>query len=146
MSTAFVGLLDGLAASLTAAPALAGGRIGINRLRPIPAGQSTAIVLRLEQSDGTEFVLGSLRWRTTILVECYARAVAGSDPAAAVDALLESTWQRLAAFRDDLLGTDICIDPRIKWDYDDSDTPVVCAAIQLTATQNTSAGSLQAQL
>ena len=146
MSTAFTALVAELAAALAAAPALAGGRIGINRLRPIPAGQSTAIVLRLEQSEGSEFVLGLLRWRTTIAVECYARAVAGSDPAAAVDALLESTWQRLAAFRADLLGADVCIDPKVKWDYDDSDTPVVCAAIQLTASQNTSSSSLQAQL
>ncbi|MDO9277133.1 MAG: hypothetical protein Q7U05_01040 [Polaromonas sp.] len=146
MSTAFTSLVAELAAALAAAPALAGGRIGINRLRPIPAGQSTAIVLRLERSNGSEFVLGTLRWNTTILVECYARAVAGSDPAAAVDDLLQSTWQRLAAFRADLLGADVCIDPMIKWDYDDSETPVVCAAIQLTASQSTSTSSLQAQL
>jgi hypothetical protein len=146
MSTAFTGLMAELVATLAAEPALAGGRIGINRLRPIPAGQSTAIVLRLEQSQGTEFVLGTVQWNTTILVECYARAVAGSDPAAAVDDLLQSTWQRLAAFRADLLGADVCIDPKIKWDYDDSDTPVVCAAIQLTASQSTSTNSLQAQL
>jgi hypothetical protein len=141
--SAFTVILAGLSAALQVAPALAGGNISTNRLRPIPAGQSMAIVLRLSQAEGTEYVLGSLSWKSAYTVECYARATAGSDPVAAVDALLVDVWQRLAALGTDALGADITINPQIDWQYDDAETPVVCAVIQLAALHHTNTSNLQ---
>ena len=143
--SAFTIILASLSAALLAAPALAGGHISTNRLRPIPAGQSTAIVLRLSQAEGAEYVLGSLNWKSSFTVECYARANAGSDPVAAVDALLLDVWQRLAALSTDVLGADISLNPQIDWQYDDAETPVVCAVIQLVALHATSTANLQPQ-
>lgn len=143
--SAFTVILASLSAALRAAPALAGGNISTNRLRPIPAGQTSAIVLRLAQAQGLEFVLGSLDWKSAIVVECYARVASGSDPVDAVDALLGDVWQRLAAINFNSLGADITINPQIDWQYDDGETPMVCAAIQLTVQHRTSTANLQPQ-
>lgn len=141
--SAFTVLLANLSSALMVVPALADGRISTNRLRPIPSGQATAIVLRLHQAQGVEFVLGSLGWKTAITVECYARSVAGSDPVADVDALLLDVWLRLAAIDTSTLGADITINPQIDWQYDDAETPVVCAQIQLTVQHRTTTSNLQ---
>ena len=143
MSTAFAALQAALLAALTAAPALAGGRISANRLRPIPTGQNTAIVLRMGRSKGSEEVLGALDWQTPFAVECYARAAAGADPQPAVDVLLSDVWARLAALNDATLGASISINPEIDWQYDDADTPAVCAVIQITAQHRTARATLQ---
>jgi hypothetical protein len=143
MSTAFATLQAALLAALTAAPALAGGRISANRLRPIPTGQSTAIVLRLDQAEAQEQVLGALDWQTAFVVECYARAAAGVDPQPAVDSLLNDVWQRLAAREAASLGASITISPKVDWQYDDADTPVVCAVIHLVAQHRTALTTLQ---
>ena len=49
-ATAFVAIQTALMGALTAAPALAGGRIHANHLRPIGTGHATALVVRLDQS------------------------------------------------------------------------------------------------
>lgn len=143
MSTAFTAIQAALLAALQAAPALAGGRISVNRLRPIPAGQDSAIVIRLDQANGTEMVLGLVDWQTAFAVECYARAAAGSDASVAVDALLGDTWARLAALDFTDLGAAIALDPQIDWQYDDADTPVVCAVIRIKAQHRTQLATLQ---
>lgn len=141
--TAFATIQAALLAALTAAPALAGGRISANRLRPIAAGHSTAIVLRLDQSQGGEEVLGALDWQTVFAIECYARAAAGADPQPAVDGLLNDVWARLGALNDATLGASISINPKVDWQYDDADTPVVCAVIQIVARHRTARATLQ---
>lgn len=144
MSTAFSGIQAAIIAALSAATALAGGRITANRLRPIAAGNNTAIVVRLDSSAGTEFVIGYTDWRTEFAVECYARASAGADPAAAVDALLFDAWGRLAVLDFETLGASISLEPKIDWQYDDLDSPTVCAAIRVTAQHRTASASLTA--
>lgn len=143
MTTAFSSIQTALLAALTASPALASGNISTNRQRPIPAGQSTAIVLRLDQSDGTEMVLGALDWNTAYTVECYARgSSATTEMVAAVDALLAAAWARLAALTYESLGADIAVNPRIDWQYDDTDTPVICAVIRITCSHRTARNTL----
>lgn len=138
MSTSrFTAVQAAILAALQAAPALAGGHISTNRLRAIPVNQAAAIVLRLDQTAGSEVALGTIDWQTTFVVECYTRAATGADPAAAVDTLLADTWARLAALDGGALGADINIAPQIDWQYDDADTPVVCAVIRLAATHRT---------
>jgi len=144
MSTAFASIQAALQAALSAAPALAGGRISANRVRPIPAGQATAIVLRLEQSAGDDSVMGLTAWQTAYTIECYGRASVGSDPSGAVDALLSDTWDRLAGIDLSAQGTSISLQPQIDWQYDDTDTPQACAVIRLTAQHYTTQATLQA--
>lgn len=143
MTTAFASVQSELIAALGTAPALAGGRIYANRLRPIAAGSNTAIVVRMDAADGTEQVLGSIDWATTYAVECYARSATGADPAAAVDALLADTWARLAALDFTTLDASITLSPKIDWQYDDAETPVVCAVIHLSAQHRTALVTLQ---
>ena len=142
MSSAFFDIQTALIAALSSATALAGGRIYANRLRPITANQASAIVVRLDQAQGTEMVIGSVDWSTAYAVECYARAASGTDPAAAVDALLTDAWARLAALDFTALDAVISINPQIDWQYDDAETPVVCAVMRLTAQHRTSLAAL----
>lgn len=142
MSTAFATLQASLLAAIVATPSLAGGRVSVNRMRPIPAGQDTAIVLRLEAAEGHEFVIGSIDWNSTYVVECYARGSAGADPESAVDTLLLDTWARLAALDFSQIGAAVTVDPKIQWQYDETDTPIVCAVIHLSAQHTTTSASL----
>lgn len=143
MSSAFTTLIAALKAALQAQPALAGVSITANRLRPISASQATAIVLRLDRAEAVEHVIGMLDWRSSIIVECYARAPGGGDPATAADALLGAVWQTIAAIDTSEIGADIALNPQIDWQYDDAETPIVCALIQLTAHHRTSTSTLQ---
>lgn len=145
MSTAFQAIAAAIAAALTAAPALAGGRVYANRLRPLPEGVATAIVVRLDKSAGSEQVLTALDWTSTFAIECYARGASGSDPADAVDALLQAAWARLAALDAAALGAmAIVINPAIDWIYDEADGPVVCASVGLQVQHRTAVATLTA--
>lgn len=141
--TAFVSIQSALITALSTTPALAGGRIYTNRLRPIASVSNTAIVVRLDGAEGAEEVLGSLDWQTNLTIECYARSATGADPAAAVDALLSDVWARLGAVNFTTLDASISINPKIDWQYDDAETPVVCAVIHLSAQHRTALVTLQ---
>lgn len=143
MSTAFQSIADALVAALLAGPALAGGRVYANRLRPLPAGQASAIVVRMEQSAARETVLGAHDWDSQFVVECCARGATGADPAAAVDALLADAWARLAGINASALGAmSVALNPQIEWQYDEADTPVVCAAVRLLVQHRTPVATL----
>lgn len=142
-ASAFAAIQSALLAGLTATPALAGGRISNQLLRPIPTGQATAIVLRLEHAEGAEVMLGRIDWRTDYTVECYARGTAsGDDAVALVDALLQSTWARLSALDLAALDAQLSIDPRIDWQYEATETTLVCAVLRLTVTHRTAVTAL----
>ena len=144
MTSAFVGLQNSLVAALVSAPALAGGRIYANRLRPVSAASTTAVVVRLDKTEGLQMVIGALDWTSAYSVECYARAPGAGEPATAIDQLLSDVWARLCALDATALGAiDITVAPRIDWQYDDSETPLVCAVIQLSVQHRTLPNSLQ---
>ena len=97
MSTAFASIQAAIIAELSAATALADGRMYANRLRPIGAGHASAIVVRLEQTSGTEMVIGTVDWQSSFTVECYGRAASGADPAASgMICLISSISRRIA--------------------------------------------------
>lgn len=145
MSTAFKTIADGLVAALMAAPALAGGRIWSNRLRPLPERMATAVVVRQGQSNGAETVLGALDWATPLAVECYGRGVAGLDPADAVDELLMDVWARLSVIDAGALGAmAITINPSIDWQFDEAETPMACAIVHLVVQHRTPVATLAA--
>lgn len=136
-------LLQAIVNSLTAAPALADGRVFANRLRPVSAPSGTAVVVRLQNSTGNKPVIHAIDWATTLQIECYARTTAQADPAQAVDDLLQAVWARLSALDPANLSLmDINLQPAIGWDYDDGETPTACAVIRLQAVHRTPTTSL----
>ena len=144
--TAHLAIASAVVAALTAAPALAGGRVTLNKLRPVAAGDGTAIVVRLGRSVGQEQSLGVIDWTTTLDVECHARASAGAEPAAAVDVLLADAWARLADLNATSLGAmAVQIGSDIDWQFDDMDTPVASATVRLQVLHRTAATSLTAR-
>lgn len=144
MSTAFASIRAAIKAALSGAPALAGGRIYPNRLRPIAAGVSTAIVVRQAPANGTEMIIGSVDWTTYYVIECHARGAPGTDPADAVDGLLADVWSRLSVLPFETLGANVALDPSIDWQFDDADTTLACAVLRLTAQHRTTTPQLTA--
>jgi hypothetical protein len=136
MTTAFLALQSAIAAAL--APAIPLGSVSLNRRRPIPAGQSSAIALHLDQTSGDETVLGMLDWTTNFSVECYAKATAGADPAGAVDALFADVWARLSAIDAGALNAiAVTINPQLDWQYDETDASLVCVVTRLSVQHRT---------
>lgn len=145
MSSAFLQIQNGIAAALSSAPALAGGNLQLNSLRPIAEGVNTALVVRLGNTAGNEETLGTNYWLTNYTVECYARVATGVDPASGADALLLAVWDRIAALDPSSIGaSEITLSPQIDWQYDDSATPLVCAVVRLSVAHRTPYNSLLA--
>lgn len=145
MSSAFKSLTDALVAACLQTPALAGGRIWANRLRPVSTLQTTAVVVRLVQTRSAENMLGMLDWQTQFAVECYGRGTTGADPADAVDALLLDVWSRLASVNAASLGAmAVVINPAIEWQFDEAETPMACAIVSLLVQHRTPVAALVA--
>lgn len=145
MSTTFAATHAAILAGLSSAPALASGNIRSNRMRPIPAAQNSALVLRIKPADGAEVVLGQYGWVGGWAVECYYRGASfEEDLVAGVDPLLAATWERLAALNLSTIGVDLSVNPTIDWQFDDGETPMVCAVIGLTASHTTATTTLTA--
>lgn len=147
--SAHLAIQAALVALLTATPALAGGNVKANSVRPLAVQSTTGVVVRMLQSRAdTPRALGAgYEWQTLLAVECLARAAgSGSEPAAAVDALLEGAWARIAAWQPAAaLGViDVRMAPSIDWQVDDGETPLVAATISLTVQHRTQAASLAA--
>lgn len=127
----------------TALAGLAGGRVYLNRLRPLPAGQDTGIVVRLEQSAGRAMPGGAMDWSTTLRIECVARGTPGADPAAAADSMLAAAWAILTALSvTDLKARAVALDPIVDWQYDDAEAPYVSAALSVRILHFTSYSTL----
>lgn len=145
MSSAFLQIQAGIVAALTSAPALAGGNLQLNVLRPIAEDVATALVVRLGNAAGNNETLGNKYWLTNYTVECYARVATGVDPASGADALMLAVWDRIAALDPSSVGaSEITLSPQIDWQYDDSATPLVCAVIRLSVAHRTPYNSLLA--
>ena len=146
--SAHLSIQSAIVSALLAAPALAGGNVQANTLRPVSSSKTSAVVVRLLQSRAaTPQTLGAgYDWTTTYQVECLARGAAGSsESAATVDALLESAWSRLSTLNPAGLGVmDVRMQPAIDWQMDDAETPLVAAVISLSVNHRTQATSLAA--
>lgn len=145
--TAFLHLQSAVVGALTASPSVAGGRVWENRRKPIQAGHATAVVVRLDASDGELTLAGHgapMRWSTTVAIECYSRAAATTDPAESVDALLGEVWHRITTADLSSVGVQaLDMKPQIDWQYDEGDSPMVCAVIRLVVLHQTNFDSLQ---
>jgi len=138
MATAFLDIANAIKAELLVATALAGGRIYKNRLRPLAVGHDSAVVVRLEGSVAQEDVLGKNDWVTTFIIECYGRGTTGNDPAEAADTLLAAVWARLAALSVSAYeAQSLTLNPEIRWEYEDAETPLVAASFKLEVQHRT---------
>lgn len=147
--SAHLAIQTALVALLTAAPALAGGNVKANTVRPIAAQHASGVVVRMLQSraDYPRVLGAGYEWQTSYAVECIARgANASAEPAATVDALLEAAWARIAVWQPaaNLGVIDVRMSPAITWQTDDADTLMVAAVISLTVQHRTQAASLAA--
>jgi len=146
--SAHLSIQSAIVAALLAAPALAGGNVQANTLRPLASSKSSAVVVRMLQSRAAtpQMISGPYDWVTTYQVECLARGAAGSsESAAAVDGLLMDAWQRLSTLSPAGLGViDVRMQPAIDWQMDDADTALVAAVISLQVNHRTEATTLAA--
>lgn len=118
--------------------------VGRVRLRSIPAGTSTALVVRPVGSDVVSDELNGypISWRATYQVECYARAVNGAAPDEAVDALLAAAYSRIL-FDPTLGGLAIQLQPQsIAYDFDVDGEQTVCAVLSFSALHRTVGATL----
>lgn len=145
MSSAFQSIAERIVAALVAAPTLADGRVFVKRLRPLPVGVSTAIVVRWEQSAAQENVLGAHDWDTPFVIECYSRGDVYDPDNLAADALLVEAWARLAALDATALGVmALSVNPSLDWQVVEGDTPAECVSIRLGVQHRTPVASLTA--
>lgn len=146
--SAQLAIQSAIIAALVAAPAAAGGNVKANTTRPVAAGSSSAVVVRLVQSTAAtpQTLGGPYDWTTAYQVDCLARGSTGaSDPVAAVDALLDLVWARLSTLVTTGLGVmDVRMQPRIDWTIDDAETPLVAATVTLQVNHRTTATTLAA--
>lgn len=134
--SAFLDLSDAVVAALVAAPAvLRADRVRRGRNLPMPAAWTSAIDVRTISSSGSiDNIAGTtLRWKTLIGVEITARAEAGTDGEAAIDALLLAVFGRLADAAVSMPSgvISVALSPAVKWDVDEADTTVVRAGLTL---------------
>jgi len=146
--SAHLAIQSAIVAARVAAPAVAGGNVRTNATRPMAAGVSGGVVVRLVQSRAaTPQVLGGpYDWTTQYSIECLARSATGSaDPVAAVDALLALVWERLSTLNTTGLGViDVRMQPAIDWQVDDAETPTVAAVVNLLVNHRTTSTTLTA--
>lgn len=141
-STAFASITAAVGAALQAAHP--GVSVSVNRTRPVSAGSSSALrVYLLNSKRDPSGPLDGTYWLTTILVDCMARAPAGSDPAQAVDGLLTTAWAALIGAPLSIPGVfDIDSVPAIEWEFDSADTQSACATIRLLVRHSTQLSTL----
>lgn len=143
MSTPFINLAVAVQNLLLASPALAGGNVFRDRMPPVQRNLSSAVVIKLDKTQGERASTngGPTDWGTLFAIECYARCASNALPSEAVDALLQSCFERLAG-QGGALGLsveDILPDPRIEWDLGEGDTPLVCVTFTVQIVHRTQA-------
>lgn len=141
--TAFQRLAVGLVSVLTASPALASGAVKANPTRPWAENVSQAVAVRLGRADRVSGDSCGDHWQLVMEFECAARGTTGTDPAAAVDALLSAVADRVAAA--DLSAFAVVErDPQgaIQWAFDATDKPNAAATLSLGFTVHTATDRL----
>jgi hypothetical protein len=133
------------AAMLATSPQpLAGGRVWLNRMRPISQADESAIVISIDGARATEVVMGALDFESEIRVVCFVRAaVTGGEPAAVVDALLMAAWSRIQTVNRPDLGL---FGPAqldgLDYDFSDLDSSLVSATLRLRVQHRTTTTNL----
>lgn len=140
--SAFVQIQDAIVAAIAAVVGRYGVAVYPNRLRPIAVGKN-AVVVRIDQSGAQDIVTQAQDWRTLYIVECYAHARPGTDPAREADVLLSIVQPALGSLDLSALGVTRLRAGDVRWQFDDANDAMVCALVGLEAEHRTPANSLQ---
>lgn len=132
--------------SLTAAPALAGGNVWEEELRPLPEGSTQAIVVRFESSrpDRGAILGAPIDWVSTLTVECHARVDNRSATLGRASRRLHGeVYARLMA--DPSLGGKVfdLQEPDLATDQAQLDTDLGCLIAQYPVLHRTQARTLE---
>lgn len=148
MTTQHLAIAIAIANRLKEAP-LAGGRVYVNRTRPLASDKDTAVVVRLGRSASQEVrqLGGRTSWNTMIEVECYGRDSAADVPGTAADLVLEQLFENLASASD--LGYGVMdVEPlagdTLHWDFDQLDVSVACVMARFLVKHQTNGRTLKA--
>jgi hypothetical protein len=130
MTTAYAQLVTDIAAALSAATPIS-NQVYRARLRPIAAQHADTIVVRLGATQVVPKTLayGRMLCQTEVVVECYARAANSSTPDAAVDALLQAAYARIAGDATVNAATRDVLMTSIAWDFDQENDQLACASM-----------------
>lgn len=141
--SAFVQIQDAIVAAISAVVGGYGVAVYPNRLRPIAAGKN-AVVVRIDQSSAQDIVTQAQDWRTLYIVECYAHARPGTDPAREADVLLSVVQPALRTLDLSALAvTNALAAGDVRWQFDDANDAMVCALLGFDVQHRTPANSLQ---
>lgn len=117
-----------------------------NRVPPLKKGSATAIVVRLNGSQGQRASVhgGPVDWETDYELEILVRYETEQDPALAVDAILSASFACLTALQltDTLSVEQILPDPSITWDFGEGDERLAMASFSVRVTHRTQGGAL----
>lgn len=146
MSSAHLTITQALVSALSQAPAIAGGRIYSGRMRAMPAEHASAVFVGLARSEGRQPFASDARtdWSTHLALDICARASAGQDGLAAVDALLDAVYTRLASTTPPADVPGWLIDSQIAWEIEEADQTLAVATLVLRIDHRTASGSLTA--
>lgn len=141
MTTRAEAITEAIKTLLEASPTLVSGNVWRSRLRPIPAGSNTAIVVRqgrdVRINDST--TIGNYSRNAVVMVEVYAR---GDIPDQLADSVVESVVSRVMA--DPSLGglcDDILVGNKSP-DWAARDTDLVAIDVEFIAGYETASGVL----
>jgi hypothetical protein len=143
MTTAFKVLVDAVSAALSAAPAVAGGRIAVGRDSSAALDQASDVNIILQVQDGQPFALssGPTDWSVDVGVEIRARGTDTIDALAAIDPIMEQVYARLTAMALPAGVTGLQAF-RGQLDVQEAATPVAAWQFLLTVSLRTAPGSL----
>lgn len=117
-----------------------------NRVPPLKKGAASAIVVRLNGSQGQRAGVhgGPVDWDTDYEVEILVRYDVEQDPALAVDAILSAAFACLTALQltASLSVEQVLPDPSITWDFGEGEERLAMAAFSVRVTHRTPGGAL----
>ncbi len=130
--TAFAKLAEAIKAELLASPALAGGNVSANRVRPWPLEIHEAINVRSSDASPGDSTNCGVMYRFNVAIEIVARASGAAEsanPALAVDALLSSIDTRLRLADFSSVGVTEILDAEIDPDFRPAEQPVASMSV-----------------
>lgn len=143
MTTAFKTVQDALVA-LMQTPAIGEGNVNTGRARPLPAEQADDINVSVESINGQQFAIGGgpVNWTVVYGLEIRARGSSTTDGMAAIDPLLEALYARIASAQPPAGVMGWVLNPRMRVDVVEGDTPVATLQLALDVQMRTQPGSL----
>ena len=147
MTTALLQLHDLVLLALTAAPAVAGGRIHASRALPMPAEHASDVTVAAPRARGRQVIVGNgpVDWEMVLAIEIRARGSDALNAMEALDPLLASVWGRVSGIAPPPGVLAWQMSPELSVDVEEADTPLAVMRIALQAQFRTQAGSLVLQ-